>query len=146
MKQLDTLLKYELDKEQKAITQLKHAESDYQDNVMRLQNVGEFRLEYMKRLNDRSLKGVDSSTYRHFHAFVSKLDNAAEQVRVAINQAKALVEQRKKQWLAQRQKVKAVEMLREKKQLALAKTAAKQEQNMFDEIATQQFIRAKSVY
>ncbi len=141
--QLDTLFKFESDKEQKAAQQLQLAERDYQENLLRFESVGDYRLEYMKRLNERSLVGIDSATYRHFHAFVAKLDNAAEQVEIAIRQAKSLVEQRKKQWFAQRQKVKAVELLREKKRLAAQKKADKVEQNMFDEIATQQFIRKR---
>jgi len=141
IKQLVTLFKFESDKEQKAAQQLQLAEKDYQDNLMRLQSVSDFRLEYMKRLNERSKVGIESSTYRHFHAFVSKLDNASEQVEIAIRQAKALVEQRRKQWFEQRKKVQAVEHLMDKKRSVLQRKADKQEQIMFDEIATQQFIR-----
>ena len=71
------------------------------------------------------------------------MDNAAEQVDIAIVQSKAMVEKRKKQWLAQRQKIQAVELLLEKKKKAIALIANKQEQKMFDEIATQQFVRRK---
>lgn len=141
IKQLDTLLKFEKDKEQKSALQLQQAEQDYQNNLLRLSSVGDFRLEYMKRVSERSLKGINSSTYGHYHAFIAKLDNAAEQVKIAINQAKALLEQRKKQWLVQRRKVQAVEMLRDKQLAKFALVAAKQEQKMFDEIATQQYIR-----
>lgn len=143
-KQLDTLFKYESDKEQKAAQQLQLAERDYQDNLLRLQSVGDYRLEYMKRLNQRSIDGIDSSTYRHFHAFVSKLDNAAEQVEIAIKQAKALVEQRKEQWFEQRRKVQAVEHLLLHRQKLQRQKSEKLEQAMLDEIATQQFIRKRA--
>jgi len=146
MKQLTTLYKYERDKEQKSAQQLQIAEHDYQQNIIRLQSVSEYRLEYMKRLSVRSKQGIDSATYSHFHAFIAKLDNAAEQVDIAIKQAKALVEQRKLQWLAQRRKVQAVEHLRDQQQAKLKIKADKQEQDMFDEIATQQFIRRKHSY
>lgn len=141
MKQLNTLYKFELDKEQKAAQALQSAELDYQQNQERLKSVSDYRLEYMRRLNQRSLEGIDSATYSHFHAFIAKLDNAAQQVKVATHQAKALVETRKKQWLEQRKKIQAVELLREKKLVALKLAANKQEQKMFDEIATQQFVR-----
>ena len=101
----------------------------------------DYRLEYMKRLSQRSLAGIDSATYSHFHGFIAKLDHAAEQVQVAIKQAKSMLELRKKQWLAQRQKVKAVEHLKEQQLKKVALLAEKREQKMFDEIATQQFIR-----
>jgi len=141
MKQLDTIYKYEKDKERQAALQLQTAELEYQQNIDRLSNVGEYRLEYMKRLNQRALQGIDSATYSHFHAFVAKLDNAAEQVQIAIAQAKSLVEQSKSLWLKQRQKVQAVELLREKKLKTLSIIADKQEQKMFDEIATQRYAR-----
>jgi flagellar FliJ protein len=143
IKQLDTLYKFEQDKERKAAQKLQQAEQDYQQNIQRLQSVSDFRLEYMKRLNQRSVNGIDSATYSHFHAFIAKLDNASEQVKVAIRQAKALVAQTKRQWLEQRQKLQAVEHLRDKKRVVLLKKANKQEQQMFDEIATQQFIRRR---
>jgi flagellar FliJ protein len=141
MKQLDTLLKFEKDKEQQAGQNLKAAEHEYQQNISRLNGVGEYRLEYMKRLNQKTMEGIDSATYTHYLAFIDKLDHAAEQVRIAKVQAQALVEQCKDMWMSQMQKVKAVEHLRNKQLQKVAKKEQKDEQKMFDEIATQQFIR-----
>jgi len=143
-KQLDTLLKFEQSKEEQAANTLRAAENDYQQNLIRLQSVSDYRLEYMKRLSQRSSTGLDSATYNHYHAFITKLDYASEQVKVAMHQAKALVKQSKSVWLKQRQKVEAVEMLAKKRSLALASIENKKEQAMFDEIATQQFLRRKS--
>ena len=145
-KQLETLLKFEQSKEEIASNTLRNAENDYQQNLTRLQSVADYRLEYMKRLSQRTSVGLDSATYNHYHAFISKLDYASEQVKVAMQQAKALVEQSKTLWFKQRQKVQAVEMLAKKRSLALAKVESKKEQAMFDEIATQQFVRRKSNY
>ena len=143
MKQLDSLLKFEQDKEVQAAQKLKAAEEEYQQNIARLNGVGDYRLEYMKRLSERANVGVDSATYTHYHGFISKLDYAAEQVRIAMVQAKALAKQSKALWLAQRQKVQAVEHLRAQQLKKQNKIAQKHEQNMFDELATQQFIRRK---
>ena len=144
MKQLNTLYKFEKDKEVKASQALQMAELDHQQNKDRLMGVSQYRLEYMKRLNERSFEGIDSATYSHFHAFIAKLDHAAEQVRIAVRQAKSLAEQRKNLWLEQKRKVEAVEILQQKKRDALLKIENKREQNMFDEIAIQQFIRRRS--
>jgi flagellar FliJ protein len=95
----------------------------------------------MKRLSQRAESGLDSSTYSHYHAFIAKLDSASAQVEIAVTQAKALVDQSKNIWLKQRQKVKAVELLRDQRQKKRLKVAEKNEQKMFDEIATQQYIR-----
>jgi flagellar FliJ protein len=144
MQQLETLLKYERDNEKRCADQLKIAENEYQQNINRLAGVGEYRLEYMKRLSQRAENGLDSSTYSHYHAFIAKLDSASAQVEIAVTQAKALVDQSKTIWLKQRQKVKAVELLRDQRQVKLAKVAEKVEQKMFDEIATQQHLRRSS--
>lgn len=140
-KQLDILLKFERDKEQKLIQELQKAELEHQQNMQRLSSVGDYRLEYMKRLEQRSLEGIDSATYNHFHAFINKLDNAAEQVQMAVTQAKSLVEKQKSLWMLQRQKVQAVEKLKKNQMIKLNIQQQRQEQKMFDEIATQQFIR-----
>mgnify|MGYP005988875399 FL=1 len=140
-KQLDTLLKFEKDNEQRCADQLKIAENEYQQNISRLQGVADYRLEYMKRLSQRAEEGLDSATYSHYHAFIAKLDTASKQVEIAMQQAKALVEQSKSIWLKQRQKVKAVESLRDKRLQKVAIAADKAEQKMFDEIATQQYLR-----
>tara|TARA_R110001583_G_scaffold390_2_gene3579 strand:+ start:1544 stop:1999 length:456 start_codon:yes stop_codon:yes gene_type:complete len=145
-KQLETLLKFEQRKEEQAANTLRNAENDYQQNFIRLQSVADYRLEYMSRLSQRSMLGVDSATYNHYHAFISKLDYASEQVKIAMHQAKALVEQSKQLWIKQRRKVQAVEMLTAKRNVALMKIENKKEQSMFDEIATQQFLRRKSSY
>lgn len=143
MKQLNTLYKYEQTNENTAAKNLREAEFEYQQNLQRLDSVSEYRLEYMKRLSQRSLEGIDSHTFSHFHAFIKKLDNASEQVQIALNQAQAMVKKRKQEWLAQRQKVQAVELLRDKKLKVLASIENKREQKMFDEIANQQFVRRK---
>lgn len=143
MKQLNTLLRFEQDKSNRCAEQLKVAENEYQQNITRLQGVSDYRLEYMKRLSQRAEQGLDSATYSHYHAFIAKLDQASEQVEIAMRQAKALAEQSKALWLKQRQKVKAVELLRNKRLQKLSLAAQRAEQKMFDEIATQQFIRRK---
>lgn len=141
MKQLNTLLKFERDKEANAAQQLQKSELEYQQNITRLNDVADYRLEYMKRLMERSKVGIDNATLSHFHNFIAKLDNAAEQVEIAVKQAKALVDHSKNYWLGQRQKVKAVEHLRETQLKKAALIEQKNEQKMFDEIATQQFVR-----
>lgn len=145
MKQLDTLFKFEKEKVDRCAEQLKKAENEYQQNITRLQGVSDYRLEYMKRLSQRAEEGLDSATYSHYHAFIAKLDQASSQVEIAMNQAKALVEQSKSIWLQQRQKLKAVELLREQRMSKLRLAEQKVEQKMFDEIASQQYIRSNNI-
>ena len=141
LKQLNTLHRYEQDKEKSASQALQTAEFEYQQNIERMKSVTDYRLEYMKRLNARSLVGIDSATFSHFHAFIAKLDHAAEQVKIAMKQAKALAEQQKQLWLIQKQKVRAVELLRTNAMKKMAIVTSRKEQKMFDEMSTQQYVR-----
>jgi flagellar FliJ protein len=140
-KQLETLLTIEQNKVQRLADELRQAEHTWQQHKLRLNNVGQYRLEYMKQLMERCKQGIDSATYNHFHAFVSKLDNAAEQLQIAIAQAKALVDQKKQAWRKQQQRVKSIELLIEKKQQQYQVILQRKEQKMFDEIANQAYVR-----
>jgi flagellar FliJ protein len=143
--QLETLLKFEKGREQRAAQKLSEAEADYQQNINRLADVGNYRLEYMKQLSARSIKGIDSMTYNHYLAFVSKLDNAAAQVKIAMNQAQVLTEHSKKLWLDQKKKVQVVEILIAKRHKKIALRDQQREQKLFDEMASQQFQRKKNL-
>lgn len=138
---LQLILRFEQDKEQQAANLLRQAEQELQANFQRRQAVADYRLEYMKRLAERSKTGITSATFSHFHAFVGKLDHAAEQVEQAIKQGQQLLQQRKTAWLKQRQKVQSIELLLDKQQQKLQIKQARAEQKLFDEIATQQYVR-----
>ena len=144
--QLTTLHRFEQDKEKQAAQDLQHAEMEYQQNLTRIQSVAEFRLEYMKRLSERSKVGIDSATYNHYHKFVAKLDYANEQVQIALKQSKALVEQKKQAWLTQRSKVQAVEILQEKNVARQQLKENRAEQRMYDEFSVQQYARRQTNY
>lgn len=142
-KQLETLLKFEQDRERRATKKLSEAEQQVKENMGRLSAVSSYRLEYMKQLSARSLKGIDTMTYNHYLAFVSKLDNAAEQVKIAMHQAQALSEHSKKNWLEQKRKVQMIEHLLDKRHQKISRKSQQQEQKLFDEMASQQFQRRK---
>lgn len=57
-----------------------------------------------------------------------------------------MVEQRRKLWLAQQAKTKAIEKLIEKQALAKQTRLAKAEQKMLDEFATNQFVRRERAW
>lgn len=139
--QLATLYRFEQDKEKAAAEALQKAELEYQQNMERYNSVTQFRLEYMKRLSNLSMEGIDSATYNHYHKFIAKLDYANEQVEIAIRQAKSLSEQKKRSWFAQRRKVQAVEILQKKEKQREEIKESKAEQRMYDEISSQQYIR-----
>jgi flagellar FliJ protein len=57
--------------------------------------------------------------------------------------SKQILEQRKMVWMEQNKKVKAVEMLLEKKRIQIQAARDKEEQTLADEFASQKYIRNK---
>lgn len=141
---LALLLKFEHDKETQAANVLHYAQQHYQQNVQRLQGISDYRLEYMKQLSQKGETGVGSNTFRHYHNFLAKLDQVAKQQMQAIESSRKVVEQRKNQWLAQRQKVQSIEMLIDKNRQKMQLKIDREEQKMYDEIASQKYIRQQA--
>lgn len=63
-----------------------------------------------------------------------------------VSQAKLVVDQRRRQWLEQQKRRKAVDLLLDKKRAEAMAVANRQEQHMLDEFATQKFLRSKTGY
>ena len=143
-KALELVYQFEKSKEDQAANVLRQAQAHYQTNVDHLNGIGQYRLDYMKQLNERASSGVGGLTFGHYQNFIAKLDTAATQQQQTIIAAKKVVEQRRQQWIKQQQKVKSVEILLAKKRAKVVAAESKQEQKMFDEIAGQRFIRQQS--
>jgi flagellar FliJ protein len=87
--------------------------------------------------------GVRGGNYQHLQNFIVQLDEGIFAQQNAVDTAKQVVEQRRKIWLEQRTKVKAVDTLISNKKSQYQLVINKQEQNLADEFASQKFIRAK---
>lgn len=140
-KQLITLHKFESDKEQKAIQNLQQARGFYESQKSRLEGVENYRLEYMRNFQNNADKGMTAASFSHFHSFLKKLDEAYLSQQHMVGKAKQVVDQRQREYLAQQQKLRSVELLIDNQKKAIAAKEAKNEQKMFDEFAMQQFYR-----
>ena len=107
----------------------------------KLKEVLAYKLDYLKKMQDMGTKGVEGSSYQHYQKFIFQLEQGIKKQYDVINMAKEVVQQRKTSWLEQQKKVKAVELLLEKKKLKQQAIKAKQDQVIADEFATQKFIR-----
>ena len=110
----------------------------------KLSSLEQYRIDYIKGIQQTGQGGVTATYYQQHLSFVGKLDKACEQQMQVIARAKMAADQRKQMWLKQQQKVKAVNLLLDKKKVAAQRKAAKEEQAMMDEFATQRFYRAKN--
>ena len=145
IKQLITVLEVERRKEENLGNQYRLAAQAVEENKQKLHGLEEYRLTYLKQLQNKGESGLEAKNLNQHHAFVAKLDRACEQQTQFLSRASLVAEQRKTAWLKQQRQRKAIEQLIDKKQVALRLQQDKQEQQMFDEFALQQFSRKASI-
>jgi flagellar FliJ protein len=142
-KQLERLAEFEKEKEQREARFYQQAQLNVNQQKQKLSSLEQYRVDYIKGIQQTGQAGVTATYYQQHLSFVGKLDKACEQQMHIIAQAKVAADQRKQMWLKQQQKVKAVTLLLDKKRIAKEQKEAKSEQAMMDEFATQRFIRSK---
>ena len=142
-KQLELLMKIESEKEQKFATELQSAQSFLQAGRTKLEQVNHYKLEYLKRMQSMGDEGVLGTNYAHFQRFIVQLEVGIKKQVEITEVSEQVLQQRKAEWLEQNKKVKAVEMLIEKKRLQIQAARDKEEQTLADEFASQKFIRNK---
>lgn len=142
-KQLERLAEFEKEKEQREARFYQQAQLNVNQQKQKLSSLEQYRVDYIKGIQQTGQSGVTATYYQQHLSFVGKLDKACEQQMHVIGQAKVAADQRKQMWLKQQQKVKAVTLLLDKKRIAKEQKEAKAEQAMMDEFATQRFIRSK---
>lgn len=141
-KQLMRLAEFEREKEQQVAQMFQQAQQNVVQQKQKLSSLEQYRIDYLRGIQQTGREGVTAKHYQQHLSFVGKLDKACEQQMQVIAQAKMAAEQRKQRWLKQQQKVKAVELLLDKKKVAKEQKAARAEQAMMDEFAMQRFYRS----
>lgn len=141
---LTLLHKLETEKEEKLRVNYVQAQQHLSANQQKLKGLNDFRLEYTQQLHVKALNGLQTSGFNQYQAFIKKIEDAIKQQASTVMTAQQVVEQRKKIWLAQQAKAKAIALLIEKRALEQQKRLDKAEQTMLDEFATNQFMRRKA--
>jgi len=141
MSQLDLVAKFELEKEQKAAQQFQLAQQHVTQQRQKLSSLQQYRLDYLRQIQATGKSGVGAKAYHQHLSFVGKLDKACQQQMNLISQATVVADQRKRAWLEQQKRRKAVDMLIDKKALAARQKESRLEQIMSDEFASQKFYR-----
>jgi len=135
----------ETKKEQKLAQNFQVAAKHLQDNQQKLSGLEQYRLEYLKLIQQKGQLGVEAKKLHQHQSFVAKLDRACEQQIQFVSQAVLVADQRKRQWLEQQKRRKAIEMLIAKKTKEAFAVEARIEQELFDELAIQKYIRRERV-
>lgn len=135
-KQLQLVANIEKEKEQNFARQYQLAKQNVLDNQKKLNNLEQYRLDYLRLIKLKASQGLAVKAFVQYQSFVGKLDKACEQQINVVSQTTLVAQQRKKQWLTQQTKAKAIVTLIQKQGAKHALVEAKQEQKLFDELAS----------
>ena len=134
-KRIKPIIRIAESKEQKAATELGRAQNQLQEQLNRLQDLFNYRQEYHARFEQTGRMGVSIQTLHGFRSFLEKLETAIEQQQQSVKMAQDLVQRRKQQWFATRDKVKIYNNVADKYLSAETKQEEQQEQKDSDERA-----------
>jgi flagellar FliJ protein len=143
LKQLQMVADIETKKEQKLAQNYQFASKNLQDNNQKLAGLEQYRLDYLKLIQQKGQLGVDAKELHQHLSFVAKLDRACGQQVQFVSQALLVADQRQRQWLDQQKRRKAIDMLIHKKIKEEKLVESRQEQQLFDEIAIQKYVRSE---
>lgn len=117
-----------------ARTRLRTAETTYT-------TLNSFRGEYAGRL--RSVTRFADDKLGNYHRFLGKLSVALDSQKRDVDQAEHVVEQQKNAWFATLKRLKAMELLRDRRAAAAEKQLKRQEQKQSDEFAARSARRSR---
>jgi flagellar FliJ protein len=141
LKQLLLVASVEKKREQNCAMQYQQANAHLQANQLKLSGLERYKLDYLHGIRAKATQGIGAKSMNQHHQFIAQLDKACEQQMLIINQSVLVVDQRKRLWLVQQQKHKAILHLLDGKQRQAQIKANKQEQKLFDEISLQRSTR-----
>ncbi|QYJ85045.1 flagellar export protein FliJ [Shewanella mesophila] len=140
---LDTVLKLALEAEEQAALQLKSAQLIHKKCQDQLTALQQYRLDYMKQMEQQQGHVISASNYHQFHQFIRQIDEAITKQLFAVAESDKQRLKGQQYWQGKQQKRKAVELLLEKKAVKRQLVELKQEQKLTDEFASQQFFRKR---
>ncbi|MCG9729269.1 flagellar export protein FliJ [Shewanella sp. Isolate13] len=137
------VLKLSQEAEEQASLQLRSAQLEWQKRQNQLEALQNYRLDYMKQMEQQQGQSISASNYHQFHQFVRQVDAAIVQQLNAVQDADNQRQHRQVHWQEKQQKRKAVELLLANKAAKAQLAELRAEQKMVDEFASQQFYRKK---
>ncbi|MNH21594.1 flagellar biosynthesis chaperone [compost metagenome] len=134
-KGLELLATRLVEAEQQAAMALAKAQQDLKLFMEQQEALNQYRQIYHQQWTDRGLQGITPQQNSQYHAFISKLENAATQQYEGVLQVREALGLCRTQWLEAQQRRKAVELLLEKQAGRVRQKAQRQEQKMLDDYA-----------
>ncbi|HEX5126710.1 MAG TPA: flagellar export protein FliJ [Rhodocyclaceae bacterium] len=98
----------------------------------------QYRKEYRERFMQAARDGIGPDAWRNYSVFIGKLDDAIVQQQQIVDNSKQLTSQGQKQWVSERNRMKAFDTLSARKLAADHRRLNKDEQRQNDEHAAKQ--------
>ena len=130
---LQPVVDFNQQQETDAAKALAQASNEVMVQKQRLKEFEDYRSEYGQQFNQAGSGGLSASRVRDYQAFIAKLNNVLEQQMAAIELAENDYEEKKRQWLAARNKLKAINKVQEKHVLNEGIAEEKKEQKEQDD-------------
>ncbi|QWT46255.1 flagellar export protein FliJ [Azospira inquinata] len=132
LRPLQDLIQTRVDDAAKALGFLVASERDTKDKLAMLED---YRRDYLERFKAASQNGLTPAAWRNFQDFMDKIDAAIEQQKKSVHLSQQRTAQGQAEWLAQHNKLKAIDTLAERHMSAEQYREAKREQKQQDEFA-----------
>lgn len=111
--------------------------------VDRLEQLIAYKVEYLATMSFKTRQGISGSRLQQYHQFLTKLDSAIKQQRLAVQQGENSLAQCKTDWQTDNSRAKVIGKVINKFKANETKAADKKESAQLDEMSTQAFLRSK---
>lgn len=115
-----------------------------QDAKTKLQLLENYRTEYLQRFQDAARAGITPQQWANYQDFTGKLDEAVAQQRKVVDASADRTRQGQRNWVEQRNKVKAFDTLSQKHQADQRYQEGRREQKISDELTTRKHLSDKT--
>lgn len=132
-----------VDQEQQAARDYTLVQQDAQRYQLQMNQLSDYRKQYLQQFTDRGEQGITGDTYAHYHNFMKRLEQAEFEQKQALDNIRSSVQQKHQEWMKVRQKRDALELLLNNRKAEAAAREHKKEQKMLDEFANFQYFKKK---
>lgn len=138
-KKYQLLIRLAQDKHDAAARELGQVQKNLHMAEQKLAQIQQFLAEYRAQRVARGVHGMSVARWTDYQHFLDRLEEAVQAQQREVDFCVQVCEEARQNWQLARQKLKAMEVLRDKEVLRELQKLAKQEQKRTDELATRAF-------
>jgi flagellar FliJ protein len=132
------------EQEKMAAQQYALIQQDAQCYQSQMQQLSDYRKQYLVQFTERGAEGITGDTYAHYHNFMKKLELAEFEQKQALDNIQKTVKNKHNAWMEVRKKRDALALLLDKRKVAAERVEQRKEQKELDEFSNFQYFRRKN--